>query len=151
MLRFQQHHYVAENEKAKAFRAARIVLNTFTHKDTDSVNARLFEATGCGGFVLTENRPAVRDFFEPGREVATFDSRADLLEKVRYYLAHPEEREAIAEAGCRRAHRDHTYEIRLRQLLQIVSQRTGVPFPAPAESSAFSEGRPDTSVPAGTL
>jgi spore maturation protein CgeB len=133
MLRFHQYHYVAENEKAKAFRAARIVLNTFTHRDTDSVNARLFEATGCGGFVLTEDRPAVRDFFEPGREVATFDSRPDLLEKVRYYLAHLEEREAIAEAGCRRAHRDHTYEIRLRQLLQIVSQRMGVRLPVPAE------------------
>jgi spore maturation protein CgeB len=133
MLRFQQYHYVAEKEKAKAFRAARIVLNTFTHRDTDSVNARLFEATGCGGFVLTEDRPALPDFFEPGREVATFDSRADMLEKVRYYVAQPRERQAIAEAGCRRAHRDHTYAIRLRRLLEIVSQRTGVRFPLSAE------------------
>ena len=129
MLRFQQHHYVAENEKAKVFRAAQIVLNTFTHRDTDSVNVRLFEATGCGGFVLTEDRPTIKDFFQPGTEVATFDSRADLVEKVKYYLAHPEERHAIAEAGCRRTHRDHTYEIRLRRLLEIVSEKTGVSFP----------------------
>jgi spore maturation protein CgeB len=139
MLRFQQFHYVAENEKARAFRAARIVLNTFTHRDSDSVNARLFEATGCGGFVLTESCPAVQDFFEPGREVATFDSRADLVEKVKYYLAHPAEREAIAEAGCRRAHRDHTYEIRLRRLLQIVSERAGVGFPLPATTADCAE------------
>ncbi len=136
MLRFQQHRFVAEDEKAKAFGAAKIVLNTFTHKDTDSVNARLFEATGCGGFVLTENRPAVGDFFAPGREVATFDSRADLLEKVKYYLAHPDERKAIAEAGCRRAHRDHTYEIRLRRLLEITSERAGVRFVMPDEVAA---------------
>lgn len=135
VLRFQQHHYVAEGEKAKAFRAAKIVLNTFHHKDTDSANCRLFEATGCGGFVLTENRPAVRDFFEPGQEVATFDSRADLLEKVRHYLAHPDERKAIAWAGCDRAHRDHTYEIRLRRLLGIVSQHTELRFPVPAQSA----------------
>lgn len=100
------------------------------------MNCRLFEATGCGGFVLTENRPAVEDFFEAGREVATFNSRPDLLEKVRYYLAHPQEREAIAQAGCSRAHRDHTYEIRLRRLLEIVSQHTGVRFPTPAETGA---------------
>jgi spore maturation protein CgeB len=147
MLRFQQHRFVAEHEKAKAFRAARIVLNTFTHKDTDSVNARLFEATGCGGFVLTEGRPAVGEFFEPGREVATFDSRADLVEKVRYYLAHPEEREAIAEAGCRRAHRDHTYEIRLHQFLRIVSQRTGVCFPVSAEPAGCPGVPADASLP----
>jgi spore maturation protein CgeB len=133
MLRFRQRHYVAEEEKAKAFRAAKIVLNTLTHKETDSVNCRLFEATGCGGFVLTENRPAVEDFFEAGREVATFDSRPDLLEKVRYYLAHAGEREAIAQAGGRRAHRDHTYELRLRRLLEVVSQHTGVLFPLPAK------------------
>jgi spore maturation protein CgeB len=138
MLRFQQYHYVAGEEKAKAFCAAKIVLNAFSHKDTDSVNCRLFEATGCGAFVLTENRQAVRDFFEPGREVATFDSRADLLEKVSHYLAHPEEREAIAGAGCRRAHGEHTYEVRLRRLLGIVSQHTGVAFPVPAEPVACS-------------
>jgi spore maturation protein CgeB len=150
MLRFRQHHYVAEEEKAKAFGAAKIVLNTLTYKDTDSVNCRLFEATGCGGFVLTENRPAVQDFFEPGREVATFDSRAELLQKVRHYLACPEEREAIAEAGCRRAHREHTYEIRLRRLLRIVSQHTGVRFPVPAEPAACAKGPRDTALPSGT-
>jgi spore maturation protein CgeB len=138
MLRFHQRHYVAGEEKAKAFRAAGIVLNTVHYKDTDGVNCRLFEAAGCGGFVLTEDRPEVADFFEPGREVATFDSRADLLEKVKYYLAHPEQRKAIAEAGCRRAHRDHTYEIRLRRLLEIVSQHTGVRFPLPPEVAALS-------------
>jgi spore maturation protein CgeB len=135
MLRFHQRHYVALEEKAKAFRAAKIVLNTMSNKETDSVNCRLFEATGCGGFVLTEYRAEVADFFEPGREVETFDSRADLVEKVKYYLAHPEQRKAIAEAGCRRAHRDHTYQIRLRRLLEIVSQQTGVHFPVPVESA----------------
>src|SRR5437762_996423 len=38
LLKFQRHHYVAEVEKAKAFLAARITLNTFVYKETDSVN-----------------------------------------------------------------------------------------------------------------
>jgi spore maturation protein CgeB len=136
MLRFRQRHYVGEEEKAKAMCAAKIVLNTFVHKETDSVNCRLFEATGCGGFVLTEDRPAVGDFFEPGQEVAIFDSRKDLVEKVRYYLAHPEERQRIAQRGCQRAHRDHTYEIRLRHLLEVVSQQTGLHLLPPTGGTA---------------
>jgi spore maturation protein CgeB len=136
MLRFQQHHFVAEEEKAKAFRAGRIVLNTFSHKETDGVNCRLFEATGCGGFVLTENGPTVRDFFEPGREVAVFDSRKELVDQVRYYLAHAEERQEIADRGCQRAHREHTYQVRLCRLLEIVSQHSGVRFDLPAAAKA---------------
>jgi spore maturation protein CgeB len=136
MLRFQQHYYVAEEEKAKAFRAAKIALNTFTHKETDGMNCRLFEATGCGAFVLTENRPAVQDFFEPGREVAVFDSRKELVDQVRYYLAHADERREIADRGYRRAHQEHTYEVRLDRLLEIVSQHSGLRFDLPAAAEA---------------
>lgn len=128
MLKFHAHHYVAELEKARAFRAAKIVLNTFTHKETDGVNCRLFEAAGCGAFVLTEHRAAIQDFFAPGEEVAVFHSRQDLLDQVRYYLSHPEERESIARRGIERAHRDHTYEARLRTLLEIAGQHTGQHF-----------------------
>jgi spore maturation protein CgeB len=146
MLKFHAHHYVAELEKAKAFLAAKIVLNTFTHKETDGVNCRLFEATGCGGFVLTENRPTIKDFFTPGKEVAVFNSREELLDQVRYYLAHPEEREKIAGRGYERTHRDHTYEARLRKLLAIVGQHTslrlleeGAAAESPATASGVSE------------
>jgi spore maturation protein CgeB len=128
VLKFHRHHYLAELEKAKAFRAAKIVLNTFTHKETDGVNCRLFEATGCGAFVLTESRPTIPDFFAPGEEVAVFNSREELLAQVRYYLSHAEERETIARRGYERAQRDHTYEVRLRKLLEIVGQHTGLRF-----------------------
>jgi spore maturation protein CgeB len=128
MLKFHRHHYIAELEKAKAFRAAKIVLNTFTYKETDGMNCRLFEATGCGAFVLTENRPTIPDFFAPGKEVAVFNSREELVERVRHYLSHPEERETIARQGYERAQRDHTYEVRLRKLLEIVGQHTGLLF-----------------------
>jgi spore maturation protein CgeB len=80
----------------------------------------------------------VQDFFEPGREVAVFDSRKELVEQVRHYLAHAEERQEIAERGCQRAHREHTYEVRLRRLLEIVSQHTGLRFALPATAKAAS-------------
>jgi spore maturation protein CgeB len=128
LLKFHRHYYIAELEKAKAFRAAKIVLNTFNHKETDGVNCRLFEATGCGAFVLSENRPSIRDFFVPGREIAVFDDQEELVEQVRYYLSRPEEREAISQRGYERAHRDHTYEVRLRKLLEIVGRHTGNRF-----------------------
>lgn len=148
MLKFHAHHYVAELEKAKALRAAKIVLNTFTHRETDGVNCRLFEATACGGFVLSENRPTIKDFFTPGKEIAIFNSREELLDQVRYYLSRPEERGRIADRGHERAHRDHTYEARLRKLLSVVGQHTGLRLyedGAAAEHAATRSAIPEAS------
>ena len=41
-----------------------------------------------------------------------YRSTDDLIEKIRYYLAHPEERERIARAGYERTMREHTAEKR---------------------------------------
>ena len=112
--------YVAELEKSKAFNAAKIVLNTMHFAEIEGVNCRLFEAAGCGAFQIAEWKPGLAELFEPEREVVTFRSREELREKVDYYLAHPEERQVISDRAYIRAHREHTYEIRLKQMLQIL-------------------------------
>ncbi|MFQ5776818.1 MAG: glycosyltransferase [Terriglobia bacterium] len=119
--RAHQNHYVAEEEKAKAFNAAKIVLNTLHYAEIDGVNARLFEIAGCGGFQISEHRDALCELFEPEREIVTFRTRQELKEKVDYYLAHPAERRAIADRAYARAHRQHTYQHRLQRLLSIVA------------------------------
>jgi spore maturation protein CgeB len=131
--------YVAEREKAKAFNAAKIVLNIMHYAEIEGVNQRLFEATGCGAFLITGWNPALPELFEPEEEVVTFRSRRELKEKVDYYLAHPEERQEIAERGYARAHREHTYEERLRRMLEIAFRRTGACF-SPAGRGAAASG-----------
>ena len=120
--RAHQNHYVAEEEKAKAFNAAKIVLNTLHYAEIEGVNARLFEIAGCGGFQISEYRDALREFFEPEEEIVVFRTREELKEKVDYYLAHPAERCAIADRAYARAHREHTYQHRLQRLLSIVAK-----------------------------
>jgi len=115
-----QGRFVAEGSKAKAFRAAKIVLNTMHYTEIDGVNCTLFEAAGCGAFQIADWKPTLRTLFAPESEVVTFRTRAELKEKVDYYLAHPEQREAIAGRAYRRAHRQHTYEHRLEALLSLV-------------------------------
>jgi spore maturation protein CgeB len=84
------------------------------------LNARAFEVAGCGGFQLITHSDAVARHFEPGKEIETFRNLDELRDKVRYYLDHPDERRAIAEAGRRRAHSEHTYTNRLKQMLDVV-------------------------------
>ena len=115
-----QNRLVAEQTKAKAVRAAKIVLNTMNYTEIEGVNCTLFETAGCGGFQIADLKPTLPFLFEPEREIVTFQTRAELKEKVDFYLAHPQERLAIAERAYNRAQRDHTYEQRLRALLSVL-------------------------------
>jgi spore maturation protein CgeB len=108
------------DSKAACFRVAKIVLNTLYPTEINGLNARAFEAAGCGGFQLINDSPAISRHFVPGQEIEVFRNLAELREKIRYYLDHDSERLAIADAGARRAQRDHTYEIRLQEILNTV-------------------------------
>lgn len=111
---------VYTRDKAACFNAARIVINTLSPLEMGGLNARAFEVAGCGGFQLISYCEEVGRHFEPGKEIETFRDLAELRVKVRYYLEHEEERRAIAAAGQRRAHAEHTYRRRLQQMLNIM-------------------------------
>lgn len=101
-------------------------LNSYTisfNRNIDiDINYRTFETCGTKTFLLTNYTPGLEDLFEIGRELVTYGSGEDLLIKARYYLNHPGEREAIAEAGFRRVKRDHTYLRRAHQLVEILNE-----------------------------
>ncbi len=76
------------------------------------IKGRTFEVPGSGGFLLTDRVAHLERYFDIGREIATFDSERDLTEKVRYWLEHPDERAAVADAGYRCVRAEHTYDHR---------------------------------------
>jgi spore maturation protein CgeB len=108
-------------EMYRLLRDARISLNRhIAEAEGHANNMRLYEATGVGSLLLTDQGSNLAELFEPGREVVTYADVNDLVEKARYYLAHEDERRAIAAAGQARTLRDHTYELRMRELAQIL-------------------------------
>jgi len=87
------------------------------------VRLREFEATMAGGFYLTGWLPELELLYEVGREIETYRSRAELVEKCRFYLAHDEARERVRVAGHERALRDHTWERRFQALFTELRTR----------------------------
>jgi len=67
--------------------------------------------------MLHEHTPELLELYEEGREVASFGTAEELVGKVRYYLAHPEERETIAHAGHARCAPAYSYDKRVREIL----------------------------------
>lgn len=83
-------------------------------------NLRLFEVTGVGSVLVTDNKLNIRDYFEPDREVVVFDSPAECLAKIRHLQNHPAEWEQIARAGQERTLRQHSYANRTGELLAML-------------------------------
>jgi spore maturation protein CgeB len=108
---------VVREEKASVFRQARVVLNNLHPAEFAGINCRVFEAAGSGGVVLTEHREGLADLFEIGNELTTFESFDELIEKARYLLGASREGQEIGDAATRRAHAEHTYDVRLSTIL----------------------------------
>ena len=112
--------YIAREEKARVFRAAAGVLNTLHPAEVSGVNARLFEAAGCGAAVLTEFRPVVPDLFRVGSELLTFHDFDELIDQAARLLNETGLTRHLGDAACRRAHSEHTYELRLTAILERI-------------------------------
>jgi len=88
-------------------------------------NMRLFEATGVGAALATEAQANLSALYEPERELIAYEDAYDLIEKIRHYLEHDEQRLAIARAGQARTFEEHTYAARIPRLAEMLEARLG--------------------------
>ncbi len=112
---------------AKTLQAARInmAITSWTGRiEVDETTTRTFEIPACGGFMLHERTTELLELYDEGREVACFGSVEELASKIDYYLAHPEERNAIARAGHARCVPAYSYDQRMKHILTYAGAGT---------------------------
>ncbi|WP_157756696.1 glycosyltransferase [Plantactinospora sp. KBS50] len=112
---------IFREDKSRVFRGAAAVLNNLHPGEMTGVNLRTFEATGAGAAVLCEDRPVLADLYDPGREIVSFTTVAELIERARELLDEPRRTAEIGDAATKRAHAEHTYEHRLPELFAQLS------------------------------
>jgi spore maturation protein CgeB len=110
------------------------------HKNIDVAGTspsakRLFEATGMGACVLTEDNRELSELFEPGSEVVTYRTTDECIVKARELLAPSSDAYLIGRAGQRRTLEQHTYTRRVQRLLSLVDN-------VKAESRGVAVGSP---------
>lgn len=114
--------FIVREEKSRIFGSGLACLNSTALSEGDSLNCRAFEIAGACGLQLIEDKPAVAGCFEPGREVLTYRSVDELRAHLERARREPAWAMKVREAGHRRANAEHTYELRLAEILR----RTGL-------------------------
>jgi spore maturation protein CgeB len=89
-----------------------------SRKNIEQMKARMFEVNGCGAFQLTYFVEGLAKCYDIDREIAVYADADDLVEKVKFYLAHPALRESIAAAGYERTLKEHTFALRFEKVFQ---------------------------------
>jgi spore maturation protein CgeB len=87
------------------------------------VRLRDFEAPMCRVCYLTGYTEEIAEFYELGREIDTYKTPDELVDKCRFYLGNTAAAERLRDAGFLRARRDHTWGRRFEQLFAAIGLR----------------------------
>lgn len=124
--------WMSPQETAVAYSGSKIVINLHrSHMDelvnnntllipAASPNPRTFEIAASGTLQLCDAREDIASFYKPGEEIEIFSNPQEMMDKIRFYLTHEEERRAVVLKAFERTLRDHTYKKRLGQLLAVI-------------------------------
>jgi len=87
----------------------------------DDINFRTFETLGCRTLLLTNPTPGLERLFDCTRHLAVYRDLEDCKAQIRALLADPARTDHTAAAGHTHALTHHTYDVRARQLLELMS------------------------------
>jgi len=104
------------------YRFSKINLNISKYQLQTTVNQRVFDVPAANGFLLTDFRPKLEDFFVIDKEVICFKNEEELKRKAIYYLEHEKKRLQIIERAKERVLKEHDYSMRIKKLFLWVAR-----------------------------
>ncbi|HED01021.1 MAG TPA: hypothetical protein ENN18_11705 [Proteobacteria bacterium] len=109
-------HYVPLYQRVK------IGINVHNRGDYTIGSYRLFDLPANGVMQISDGGEYLKQFFSVGEEIVSYRNADDLIDKVKYYLAHDEERERIALNGFRRVRKDYRIAELLRKAGDLIKK-----------------------------
>ena len=111
-------HYT---EMPKVFKVAKVNLNITRAFVETGLPMRVFDVLGSKGFLVTNNKYDISRLFKDGKDLVVYRDLQDLIEIFHYYLEHDKEREDIKRQGFETIKENHTYPIRIKKIMEIVT------------------------------
>lgn len=116
-----QNEFLTGSRKAEVLLGSKIVFNNFHYAEIESVNAKFFEIAGIGAFQICDYKPTLEEYSIIPKEKFTFNNIHEAIELIKYYLSRRQERYELAEKQRLHFLANHTYDIRMGQLFNILN------------------------------
>jgi spore maturation protein CgeB len=116
---------VEADEIPKIFNNSIISLNFANSSGENQIKARVFEVTGSGGFLFTEDAKNLNKFFNKN-EIVVYNDMDDCIRKIKYYLEHYEERNIMVQKSFKKTSTKYTYASNIKTIiskLQTISKK----------------------------
>jgi spore maturation protein CgeB len=99
---------------------SKINFNCTSQQMKGAVNQRVFDVPACNGFILTDHRYQMEKLFEPGKEIAVYNSLQEIPQLIDKYLNDEPARQEIIKAARKRILAEHTYDCRIKHLIDCM-------------------------------
>lgn len=116
----------SETELYKAYYASKINLNVSLHSIETGIPQRVFDIMSVGGFVLSNYQEEIEELFTIDKEIVTYRSKEEYLDKISYYLKRDEVRTRIGINGYLKVRDNYTYPIALKKMVEFVAKDWGI-------------------------
>lgn len=102
------------------YNSSKININISSMHMPTAQNSRIFDVPATGGFLITDYREGLEELFELEKEVITYSSEEEMIEKCKFYLNNDSNRKFVVKNANKRILEQHTFEHRLKKILDIV-------------------------------
>lgn len=89
-------------------------------------NMRMFEATGVGTMILNDEGINLSELFAPGKEIETYKTIDEAIEKAKYYVQHPGKAIEIGKNAQARTVKDYNYDEYVLKLFRDLKKYSGI-------------------------
>jgi spore maturation protein CgeB len=116
----------AFNQYVPLYQRAKIGINIHNRGKYTVGNFRMFDLPANGVMQISDGNQYLNEFFKVGEEIIDYVKLDDLLDKIRYYLEHENERKRIAINGYRRVMKVHRMNKRMLQAGELIKRGMSV-------------------------
>lgn len=118
--KYFHNEWITGERKAELLYGSKIVFNNFHYAEIESVNCKFFEIAGIGAFQICDYRPTVDEYSKIDSSKFTFKSIDEAIDLIKFYLDKPMLRHEMANIQYEHFVQNHTYEHRVKQILETV-------------------------------
>ena len=115
-----QNEFITGKRKAEILLGSKIVFNNFHYAEVESVNAKFFEIAGIGAFQICDYKTTLDEYSIIPSAKFTFSHIEEAVELVQYYIKNADERHSMANRQQEYFLQNHTYEHRMKYLLNLL-------------------------------